>query len=84
MKVTKTTTKTYEIYDCAKWEMSVGDTILKREKMGMKSKGFDKCFACKYKFKYEDIPYLGLVRGHSNAFICKECAEKLEKEKQNG
>lgn len=81
MKITKTTTKTYEIYDCAKWSMSVGDTILKREQVGMKSKGFNKCFACGYKFEHEDIPYLGLVRNHANVFICEKCAEKTKKEK---
>lgn len=50
MIITKTTTRTYEIYDCAKWDMTVGDTITKREKVGMKSKGLDKCFACKKNF----------------------------------
>lgn len=31
MKINRTTTKTYDIFDCAKWEMSVGDTILKEK-----------------------------------------------------
>lgn len=84
MKITKTTTRTYEIYGCMKWSMTVGDTILKREKVGMKSKGYDKCFGCGHKFQYEDIPYLGLLRGHANVFICKECAEKIKEENENG
>ena len=83
MKITKTTTKTYEIYDCAKWSMTIGDTILKREEIGLKTKGFDKCFSCGHKFKYDDIPYLGLIRGHANMFICETCAEKLAKENEN-
>ena len=64
MKITKTTTKTYDVYDCAKWGMSVGDTIAKREKVGMKSSGLDKCFICKKEFEYNDIPFLALIRGH--------------------
>lgn len=81
MKITKTTTKTYDIYDCAKWGMSVGDTIVRREKVGMKSKGFDKCFACNKKFNYDDYPYLALVRGHKNVFICEECAKQVNLER---
>ena len=54
MKINRTTTKTYDIFDCAKWEMSVGATILKREMIGMKSGGLDKCFSCKKKFESTD------------------------------
>lgn len=81
MKITKTTTKTYDIYDCAKWQMTVGDTILKREQIGMKTKGFDKCFICKHKFNPSEIPYLALIRTHPNVFICKDCAKKVNKER---
>ena len=41
MKVTKTITKTYEIYDYIKWSMTAEDTIQKRKKVGLKTKGFD-------------------------------------------
>lgn len=78
MKIIKTTTKTYEIYDCAKWEMSVGETIVRREKVGMKTRGYDKCFACGYKFQADDFPYLGLIRNHSNEFICTDCARRVK------
>ena len=78
MKITKTITKTYEIYDCAKWEMTVGDTIQRREKAGMKNKGLDKCFACGHKFQSEDIPYLALIRNHANMFVCEKCAGKIK------
>lgn len=81
MKINRTTTKTYDIFDCAKWEMSVGDTILKREMIGMKSGGLDKCFSCKKKFESTDYPYLALIRNHKNMFICEECARKVNPER---
>lgn len=81
MKITKTTTKTYDVYDCAKWRMSIGDTIISREKVGMKTRDFDKCFICKKKFEYNDFPYLALIRGHKNSFICEDCAKKVNQER---
>ncbi len=81
MKISRTTTKTYDIFDCAKWEMSVGDTILKREEIGMKSGGLDKCFSCKKMFESTDYPYLALIRNHKNMFICEECARKVNPER---
>lgn len=77
MKIIKTTTKTYEIYDCVKWEFSVGETITIREKVGMKNKGLDKCFCCGTKFASKDIPYLALIRNHTNAFICEACSNEI-------
>lgn len=82
MKITKTTTRTYEIYNCAKWNMSVGDTIYHRERVGMKSKGFDKCFICGKQFLASDYPYLAIVRNHANVFICEDCAKKIQAERE--
>lgn len=81
MKITKTITKTYKIYDCVKWEMTVGDTIVKREKVGLKTKGLDKCFCCRINFSSDYIPYLALIRNHSNEFICEACANEVMQEK---
>lgn len=81
MKITKTTTKTYDIYDCAKWQMTVGNTIVNRERVGMKSRGFDKCFICKKNFNSDEYPYLALIRNHANAFICEDCARKVNAER---
>lgn len=81
MKITKTITKTYEIYDCAKWEMYVGETIMRREKIGMKTKDMTNCFACGHKFQSNDFPYIGLIRNHSNEFICADCARKVNPER---
>lgn len=80
MKITRTTTKTYEIYDCTKWDSTVGETIKHREEVGLKNRGLDKCFACGKKFKGSDFPYLGLVRNHKNVFLCEKCAEEVKKE----
>lgn len=41
MIITKTTTRKYDIYDCAKWQMTVGKTISLREKIGMQNKGLN-------------------------------------------
>lgn len=81
MIITKTTTRKYDIYDCAKWQMTVGNTISSREKMGMSTKGLNQCFACKRIFNYDDYPYLSLVKNHKNVFVCEECAKKILEEK---
>lgn len=79
MIITKTTTRKYDIYDCAKWQMTVGNTISSREKMGMSTA--NQCFACKRIFNYDDYPYLALVKNHKNVFVCEECAKKVLEEK---
>lgn len=77
MIITKTTTRKYDIYDCAKWQMTVGNTISSIEKMGMTTKEFNRCFVCKRTFNYDDYPYLALVKNHKNVFVCEECAKKI-------
>jgi hypothetical protein len=79
MIIKKTSTKTYDIYDCAKWGMTVKNTISAREQKGMKSAGLDKCFICGKRFDGDYLPYLALIRGHKNQFICDECAESVQK-----
>ena len=81
MIISKTTTRKYDIYDCAKWEMTVGNTISSREKMGMSTNGFNQCFVCKKAFDYNDYPYLALVKNHKNVFVCEECAKSILEEK---
>lgn len=70
-------TRKYNIYDCAKWSMTIKDTIIKRAKMGLKTNGFDKCFMCNKKFDGADIPYLALIHNYKNQFICDDCAQKV-------
>ena len=50
MIIKKTITKTYDIYDCVKWGMTVRDTISARERKGLKNSGLDRCFVCGKKF----------------------------------
>lgn len=82
MIVTKTTTRKYDNYDCAKWQMTVGNTISSREMMGMTTKGFNQCFVCKKNFNYDDYPYLALVKNHKNVFVCEGCAKKILEERK--
>lgn len=58
MKISKTTVRNYEIYDCAKWQSTIGETLMFRQQHGIKNRGLDKCFACGYKFDSEEKPYL--------------------------
>ena len=81
MKITKTTTKIYEIYDCGKWSTTFAEVMEIRERIGKKSKGGDKCFACGYKFQPDDVPYLGLIRNYHNMFVCTDCARKVNPER---
>lgn len=54
MKISKTTVRNYEIYDCAKWQNTIGETLMFRQQHGIKNRGLDKCFACGYKFGSEE------------------------------
>lgn len=83
MKITRTYTKTYDIYESHKWESTFGETMAGREKIykDAKSKGLDKCFVCGYKFKYSDIPWISFVKNHKNVFLCEECAKQVENNK---
>lgn len=81
MIITKTTTRKYDIYDCAKWQMTVGKTISSREKIGMSTRGLNQCFVCKKSFNYDDYPYLALVKNHKNVFVCEECHKRILEEK---
>lgn len=81
MIITKTTTRKYDIYDCAKWQMTAGNTIAQRERLHMSTKGLNQCFVCKKTFDYGDYPYLALVKNHKNVFVCEDCAKKILEDK---
>lgn len=83
MIIEKVTIRKYDIYDCAKWQMTVGNTIAAREKMCMTTKGLNQCFVCKKLFDYDDYPYLALVKNHKNVFVCENCAKKIIEGKNN-
>ena len=80
MIIKKTSTKTYDIYDCVKWGMTVRDTISSRERKGLKNSGLDRCFVCGKKFDDDYFPNLALIKGAKNQFICDDCAEAVQKE----
>lgn len=77
MEVTKTIVRKYDVYDCAKWEVTIGETLSFREEHGIRNRGLDKCFICGYKFAHNEKPFLGFIKNHANQFICAKCAEKV-------
>lgn len=78
MKITKKYTKTYEILPPAmKWQMSVGDFIAKRKQLGLKTQGYDRCFACGYVFENDFKPNLACVKIKGNMFFCDKCANEI-------
>lgn len=81
MKITKTITRTYNLYDCVKWGMTATETIKKRKEKSMPVKGLGKCFVCEKKFETDEYPYLALVKKHENMFVCKDCARKINKDR---
>lgn len=83
MIITKITTRKYDLYVCAKWQMTVGNTIAGRKRLHMSTKGLDHCFACNKTFDYKDYPYLALVKNHRNVFVCEDCAKKILEEKED-
>ena len=37
MKISKTTVRNYEIYDCAKWQSTIGETLMFRQRADINS-----------------------------------------------
>ena len=79
MKVTRTHTKTYDVYEAVEWESTFGQTMECRNRIFGTSidKYLKKCFVCGHKFEDSEIPWLGFVRNHKNVFLCKECGGKV-------
>ena len=79
MKITKTSVKSYDIYDAIEWEFTFGETMETRKKaFGNKNdKYLEKCFICGHKFQESEIPWLGFVKNDKNVFLCKECGKKV-------
>lgn len=80
MKITKTIVRTFDIYNCVKWNYSVGDTIAVRDKNKIKSNHLLKCFICNHEFNSDEFPYLAFVSNYKNQFICETCANMVIKE----
>lgn len=79
MQITKTFSKTYDIYYAASWQFTYRETMESRKKIygSEHDTALKKCFMCGYEFKDEDIPWLGLVKNHKNVFLCKCCGKKV-------
>jgi hypothetical protein len=77
MKITKTSTKTYEILQCVKWKTTFGEFKEARKIVGLPIKKFEKCFICGEKFKEYDPVYLAIIKKEPNRFICEKCADKV-------
>lgn len=79
MKITRTFSKTYDIYDAAPWNFTYQDTMESRRKIfgTEQDNALKKCFMCGCEFKDEDIPWLGLVKNYKNVFLCECCGKKV-------
>lgn len=60
MKISKTTVRNYEIYDCAKWQSTIGETLMFRQSLGVKNRGLDKTGAGE---TYQIFGQIGLDHG---------------------
>ena len=78
MKITKTTTKAYEVLKAIaeKPVFVYGEFKEIRLKRGMSISRFEKCFDCSHSFADDEPVYFGCVEEKGNIFFCKSCAEK--------
>lgn len=77
MKITKTTTRTYNVdFYPGSWDMSQRDFIEIRKKHGMSTKEFEKCFCCGKILPLDEVPTFVRVEGIGNRFACKKCTEQ--------
>lgn len=80
MKITKTITKSYEVYEALNVPFGkYGEIMNARVKTFHKNaeKGLSKCFICNHKFdSYENV-YIGFVRKHKNVFLCDDCMKEV-------
>ncbi|HHV09992.1 MAG TPA: hypothetical protein GXX75_06920 [Clostridiales bacterium] len=80
MKVTRTTTKTYEVSsgcNSKKWGMPFGRFIDIRVRNNQSVKQFESCFICGHRFSDDEIPNVVVVSSKGNRFSCDTCYEKV-------
>jgi hypothetical protein len=82
MKITKTTTISYEILKAIadKPIFIYGEFKQIRLVRKMSIARFEKCFGCNHAFKNDEPVYFGCVKDRGNIFFCKTCAEKYNTE----
>jgi hypothetical protein len=79
MEYTKTVTtkRTYQIefypdaFDC-----TAGEFIEQRERLGIGTQAFKKCFICERHLSMYRKPIVASVSGIGNRFVCRGCYEK--------
>lgn len=84
MEITRTITKKYSIefypnaFDC-----TVGDFIRQRERLGITTKGFKRCFICGRRLSMDRKPIVINVSGVGNRFACDRCHEENKTEEEH-
>ena len=78
MKIIKTLVKEYEVEPLMlQWHMTVGNFISTRQRLGISSEEYEKCFMCDKVFEDDFYPAFVSVKGVGNMFICNECMNYL-------
>jgi hypothetical protein len=85
MKITKTTTISYEVLQAKADEpiFTYGEFKESRLKHRMSISRFEKCFGCDHSFADDEPVYFGCVKDRGNIFFCKTCVEKYDMEGEN-
>jgi len=80
MKIVKTTTNSYDVLfvNADKPIFVFGDFIKTREKHGMSTAKFKKCFCCGHSFKDDEDVYFASIEHEGNMFFCHDCALKAK------
>jgi hypothetical protein len=76
MKITKTTTTTYDINIFGKFPHTWGKFREIRERLGMNTSKFKKCVICDKSFEDGDSLYIAAVSTMGNQFVCESCYKK--------
>lgn len=82
MKITKTTTKTYEVifYPDTLPDMTWGRFRSVRERNGQINTKLEKCFCCGHAFSDDENMVFVTVKSIGNRFACRACLEKDKEE----
>lgn len=59
-------------------EITVGDYLLKRRKMGIPSIGMTECFFCDTKIDKNENTRLVFIKNQSNKLICAKCYAEIK------
>ena len=77
MKITKTTSKTYDVeFYPNVWKMTWEKFKRIRERYNRSTSEFSACFVCGHDFADEEIPIMITVSTKGNLFGCDSCYEK--------